>query len=171
MKFSLNTKDAQTTLADVKLCGKVAEKKEQIAKQRVIVQEFRDESQKKKYQISNLLEYSIKLEKELKTTLRSLSTAKKSSSTKHDIIKSLNATVYQLKHELMEAKKKVVQVVGQWRSFAGYGNEMSSSDDQENNHDKYLKRRLLIELKQRLVNKVRSSRDSSGTNIRELREQ
>ena len=79
--------------------------------------------------------------------------------------------MYQLKHDLMEAKKGVAQVEGQWRFFADCGNEMSSSDDQENNHDKYLKRRLLIELKQPLVNKVLFLRDSSGTNIRELREQ
>ena len=42
LKFCLNTKDTQTTLADAKLCRKVAEKKELIAKQCVIVQEFRD---------------------------------------------------------------------------------------------------------------------------------
>ena len=101
LKFSLNTKDTQTTLADAKLCGKVVEKKEQIAKQRVIVQEFCDELQEKNIKITNLLEYSVKLEKELKTALHSLSTAKKSSSTKHDVIRSMNATVYQLEYELI----------------------------------------------------------------------
>ena len=171
LKFSLNTKDTQTTLADAKLCGKVAEKKELIAKQCVIVQEFRDELQKKNTKITNLLKHSVKLEKELRSALRSLSTAKKSSSTKHDVIKSMNARVHQLKHELMEVKEEIAHFEGQWRSFADYRDEMPSSDDQQNDHDEYLKQRLLIELKQAVANKVRSSRDGPGTNIREPRKQ
>ena len=116
-------------MADAKLCGKVAEKKELIAKHCVIVQKFRDELQKKNMKIFNLLEHSVKLEKELKNTLRSLSTAKKSSLIKHDVIRSMNATVYQLKHELIEVKQEIANVKGQWRSFADYRDEMPSSDD------------------------------------------
>ena len=171
LKFSLNTKDTQTTLADAKLCGKVAEKKELIAKQCVIVQEFRDELQEKNTKITNLLKHSVKLEKELKTALRFLTTAKKSSSTKHDVIKSMNARVLQLKHELLEVKEEIAHFEGQWRSFADYRDEMPSSDDQQNDHDEYLKQKLLIELKQAVTNKVRSSRDGPGTNIREPRKQ
>ena len=171
LNFSLNTKDTQTTLADAKLCRKVAEKKELIAKQCVIVQEFRDELQEKNIKISNLLEHSVKLEKELKTALRSLSTAKKSSSTKHDVIRSMNARVHQLKHELMVAKEEIAYFEGQWRSFADCRDEMSSSDDQQNDHDEYLKQTLLIELKQAVANKVRSSRGGPGTSIREPRKQ
>ena len=171
LNFSLNTKDTQTTLADAKLCRKVAEKKELIAKQCVIVQEFRDELQEKNIKISNLLEHSVKLEKELKTALRSLSTAKKSSSTKHDVIRSMNARVHHLKHELMEVKEEIAHFEGQWRSFADYRDEMSSSDDQQKDHDEYLKQKLLIELKQAVANKVRSSRGGPGTSIREPRKQ
>ena len=171
LKFSLNTKDTQTTLADAKLCGKVAEKKELIAKQCVIVQEFRDELQEKNTKITNLLKHSVKLEKELKIALRSLTTAKKSSSTKHDVIRSMNARVHQLKHELMEVKEEIAHFEGQWRSFADYRDEMPSSDDQQNDYDEYLKQKLLIELKQAVANKVRSSRDGPGTNIREPRKQ
>ena len=171
LNFSLNTKDTQTTLADAKLYRKVAEKKEPIAKQCVIVQEFRDELQEKNIKISNLLEHSVKLEKELKTALRSLSTAKKSSSTKHDVIRSMNARVHQLKQELMEVKEEIAHFEGQWRSFADYRDEMPSSDDQQNDHDEYLKQKLLIELKQAVANKVRSSRGGPGTSIREPRKQ
>ena len=171
LKFSLNTKDTQTTLADAKLCGKVAEKKELIAKQCVIVQEFRDELQEKNTKITNLLKHSVKLEKELKTALRFLITAKKASSTKHDVIKSMNARVHQLKHELMEVKEEIAHFEGQWRSFADYRDEMPSSDDRQNDHDEHLKQKLLIELKQAVTNKVRSSRDGPGTNIREPRKQ
>ena len=170
LNFSLNTKDTQTTLADAKLCEKVAEKKKLIAKQCVIVQEFRDELKEKNIKISNLLEHSVKLEKELKSALRSLSTAKKSS-TKHDVIRSMNARVHQLKHELMEVKEEIAHFEGQWRSFADYRDEVPSSDDKQNDHDEYLKQQLLIELKQAVANKVRSSRDGQGTNIREPRKE
>ena len=168
LKLSLNTKDSEIILAGRKLCGKITEGKELIAKQSVIEQKFRDDVQEKNIKISNLLEYSVKLEKELKNTLRSLSTAKQSSSKKHDFIRSLNATVYQLKHELREVKEEIAHLEGQLRFFTDHRDEMlswSSSDDQQNDHNEYLKRKLLIELKQAVVNKVRSSRNGTGNNI------
>ena len=56
----------------------------------------------------------------------------------------------------MEVKEEIAQLEGQWRSFADYKHEMScwaSLDDQQNDHDEYLKKQLLIELKQVLANK------------------
>ena len=166
LKSALNAKDTHLVLADETLFGKSAEKEELVAKHRVIVEKFCLELQEKDSKIINLHEDSDKLDKQLKSALRSLSVAKESSSINNNIIRSQNAAIMQLKRELMQKKEEVVYLENQLRFSS---DETASLDDQKNDLG-YLKRKLLVELKQATA-KVQSSRDGHNATSRQSREQ